>query len=116
MTLPTEDQLGRELYESAAGNAQSRGYVFGAGADDDIRRLADAAAGKILQEAAADANPRGALPQMRQEAERAFARVVDEMIRTRASVYGAGVRADSLIGEETLRKALAGLCPLWPIC
>jgi hypothetical protein len=100
------------LYATAKRSADSRKYEFGAGADYEMRKLAGEAADRILQRSPTDANLRPLVG----DGERAFERIVDEMIKSPHARRNIDPSKRGIIGEETLRDARNALCPLWPIC
>lgn len=98
----TEDIIIEKLNSAIQQRAKHYNVNLGAGADIDIKALVSKAAKALVQDQAR-------IP----EAEKAFQRLIDEMVASSKQIanYPPGV-----IGEETLAKALAGLCPIFPIC
>jgi len=82
------------------------------GADGDIRFFARRGADRIL-----DAHPEAAPgDEVVKDAEAAFEKLIDEMVLAASEIDGYREAHPGTIGEETLRKALSILCPLFPIC
>lgn len=100
--------MGQELYKIALNYAQSRGYHFGAGADVFIKDHAMKAGLEIEQQEFSKA--------LVSKAERAFVKLIDEMIDATREIPNYAVEHPNAIGEQTLGRALNRLCPLWPFC
>ena len=106
------DELTAVLLSAAQRRAAAHGVQLGEGADGDIRRLAESGADQILRQ----------LPQataghaMVKDAESAFEKLIDEMVRATTEIEGYRTAHPRTIGEETLKRALSKLCPLFPIC
>jgi hypothetical protein len=106
------DGLAIALFSVAQRRAAAHGVQLGQGADGDIRLLAEAGADQILRQ----------LPQVTSEhpmvkdAQAAFEKLVDEMVRAANEIEGYRIAYPRTIGEQTLAQALSKLCPLFPIC
>lgn len=106
------DELTTALFSAAQRGAAAHGVQFGQGADADIRRFAEAGANQILSmvpQATAE-HP------MVKDAQAAFEELVDEMVRAANEIEGYRMTYPRTIGEQTLKRALSKLCPLFPIC
>src|SRR5262245_3386896 len=103
--------LAEQFFAAAQRRAQSYGVTLGQGADHDIRQFAVTGAGRILLQ------PDGSVRDAEiQSALKAFERLVDEMFAASREIPGYAVSNPGVIGEQTLARALAKLCPLFPIC
>lgn len=102
-----------QIYDAAVRHATKRGFHFGPGADTHFRTIAEQAAMEI----AAIPSP-AERERHEQNANAAFASVIDAMIAARPLVYADDPENlnKMVIGELTLGKALQDLCPIWPFC
>lgn len=105
------DQVATALFAAAERRALAHGVRLGQGADHDIRSFAHKGADRIFSQYG-PTPPAAAIS----EAEQAFAKLVDEMLSAASEIPGYRAKHPALIGEETLARALARLCPLFPIC
>jgi hypothetical protein len=109
------DELAAALFASAQAHADEQGMRLHSLAESEMRRLTLQAAQRMLLE-----NPemdRGD-PLLRR-AETAFQRLVDEMVHQGPRYRGDEADDDAVkpaLREDTLRRALKQLCPLFPIC
>jgi hypothetical protein len=103
---PTD--MGRQLFRAALEYAERRGYVIGDGATGDIENFAIKAALDIEQRKLGENGM--------SEAERAFEKLIDNMIEEARQIPGYAIQRPNIIGEQTLARALNRLCPLWPFC
>jgi hypothetical protein len=110
----TTGQLAELLYAVAVGTAGAPGFTLGGGADMQIRHVAERAAIDIFATTESGAD-RDALVA---EASANFVKVVNAMIDAREDAYaGDADRLNAaIIGEGTLARALAKLCPIFPFC
>ena len=108
-----DEDIARRLYEGARGYARAKGYHFGDGAEVLIEGFAREAVPKIEAKAAETGKSREDLIE---ESERAFMRLVDDMIKAAGEIEGYSIDHPHAIGEQTLGAAMNRLCPLWPIC
>ena len=99
----------RRLEQYASNYVANRGYKFGEGVEHWIPHIAEQAARRIEAD-------RGSTEKAIKEAERAFARLIDEMIAAANRIPGYNLRRPNTIGEETRDQAMLVLCPIWPIC
>ncbi len=107
------DDLANALFRAAERAAATHGVRLGHGADGDIRRFAQTAADRLL----ADGGGRVSLTdRAASDATAAFTRLVEEMVLASSQIPNYRERHPGIIGEETLARALARLCPLYPIC
>jgi hypothetical protein len=103
----TEDQLAKRILDHAKKYAKSHNVRLGDGADQDFARYAKIAAAELLK----TSDP--PLAGREKAINIVFERVIDEMIVQAKKIPG---YKPGVIGEETLRRALAKLCPLFPFC
>ena len=108
----TPDDLANELFSAAEHRASMHGVQLGPGADSDIRQFASTGASQMLAAHPAPGPPM----QMIEEAKAAFEKLIDEMVSAASEIPGYHAAYPGIIGEQTLARALARLCPLFPIC
>jgi len=106
------DDLAKALFAIAEQRAKTHGMQLGHGADGDIRRFAETGADRIL----AQVPDVTALDPTVVNAQMAFEKLIDEMVRAATEVDGYSAANPNIIGEQTLARALSKLCPLFPIC
>jgi hypothetical protein len=106
------ERLAKMFVDAANRRAAERKVRFGAGADQEIRQLADAGARRVFAETDDD--------EARESATRrgltSFASLVDEMVAASGRIEGYRGLHPGTVGEQTLQAALKSLCPLFPIC
>lgn len=105
-------ELAKLLVNAAENRARMHGVRLGEGADVDIRGFAQAGAQQLIAE-------RPALEKydpIISSAAAAFERLIDDMMLAALEIPGYRERHPGIIGEDTLRRALSRLCPLFPIC
>jgi hypothetical protein len=98
------------ILDSVTAYARGKGYQFGSGADAYMRAHATNAAMQI------DALPKSKQTQKLKKTEDSFNTLVDEMINEAHTIPGYEKANPGIIGEDTLKRALLTLCPLWPFC
>jgi hypothetical protein len=110
----TDALLAELLYSTATATAKAAGFMLGSGADSQIRYVAETGAADILATTDAGAD-RDALIA---EASSNFAKIVKTMIAEREQAYAGDAErlAAAIIGEDTLARAKARLCPIFPFC
>ena len=116
MPLPQVSELTDQLFEAARARASQHGMKLRPVVTGQLKALAGTGAQKILTAAttkppdAQEAYVRGAV----RVATEAMATVVDEMIVARLWITNYAASHPDSVGEQTLTRALALLCPLWP--
>jgi len=98
---------------AAERRAHMHGVRLGPGADGDIRQFARAAAERITDE---HRRLQGFNDPVVTAAATAFEQLIDEMVLAATEIPGYQDDHSDVIGEDTLRRALSRLCPLFPIC
>lgn len=109
-----ERQLADLILAAAEAHAARRGFRLGEGAEHFFRGASETAARDILSGDRDDA----AVADGKAQSAANFAALIDAMIDARAEAYAGDAErlAGNVIGEATLGRALAKLCPLWPFC
>ena len=107
-----EKDLTDILFAAAERRARSSGVRFGQGADNSIHQFAQQGAQRILEQQP-QVNRRDSIIS---QAESAFEKLVEEMVRASAEIEGYRLSNPNVIGEQTLTLALSRLCPCFPIC
>jgi hypothetical protein len=106
------DQLSSLLFQAAESRAKAHGTQLGQGADADIRGFARTGAERILTGLTDPVLSNAAIT----DAQAAFVTLVDAMVEAASEIPGYRDAHPAMIGEQTLKRALARLCPLFPIC
>jgi hypothetical protein len=99
-----------EVFAFAESYAASRGYLLGPGARGMLFDHARDAAIEI------EASPLSQQPDKIETAKLNFQKLIDQMIVESWIITSYKQTNPGMIGEYTLGKALAALCPLWPFC
>jgi hypothetical protein len=102
-----QEELAAAILKHADAYAADRGRRFGDDAYHDIQRFARRAATDIAQ------LPVAVQPGQLKLVNLSFERLIDEMIGAAQDIKGYD---STRIGEQTLGRALAKLCPLYPFC
>jgi hypothetical protein len=103
-------EITNAIFSAAQTYASNEKVRFGPGAFEDIKEYASKAASDLAE-----------LPSEEQQGRiRAtslvFERLIDEMVIQSKAIPGYQAANPGVIGEDTLRRALSVLCPLWPFC
>lgn len=113
------------LFRHSELHAARLGYRFGDGAEGDVRNRARDAARRLVDPAPPTVSDDRPPPHSGstvsneiavRQAEVALEVLVEQMIFAARSISGYEKSHPGVIGEETFRKALAAICPAWPLC
>lgn len=108
-----KQDIAARLFHAAEERARKSTLRLGNGAQISIRGMAEQAAEKILLASGTTGVPPDAQVKA---AEIIFAQLVARMIAERRRIKDYRIRNPESVGEETLARALAALCPIWPLC
>jgi hypothetical protein len=112
--LPRNTEVQASLVRTATSTAARANLRLDSSAQDYLGALIADAAGRIETEDALDS------PEALDHAEKAFETLIRktaaDQLKATGERRGYASPPPSLVSEASLQSALAGICPIWPIC